>query len=138
MATLQQKHISALLTLLALTPPSIAQGFGGGYGGNNPYSNGGDGNNPFSGNGNGGFGFGGYNFSHAHVVLTAHAVLATLAFALFFPVGGILIRLGNFRGVWLVHGLMQVFAYILYIAAFGLGIWVCISLTPLTIDPRKC
>jgi hypothetical protein len=43
---------------------------------------------------------------------------------LFFPVGAIMIRLGSFRGVWLVHGISQLFAYIVYIVAFGLGVWM--------------
>jgi hypothetical protein len=51
-------------------------------------------------------------------------VLAALAFVLFFPVGAILIRLGSFRGVWFVHGIFQLFAYIVYIIAFGLGVWM--------------
>jgi hypothetical protein len=35
-----------------------------------------------------------------------------------------MIRLGSFRGVWLVHGFFQLFAYIVYIVAFGLGVWM--------------
>ncbi|PSN74195.1 hypothetical protein BS50DRAFT_10059 [Corynespora cassiicola Philippines] len=56
-------------------------------------------------------------------ILIAHGVLASLAFVIFFPLGSILIRLGSFPGLWLVHGVFQIFAYILYIAAFGIGIW---------------
>ncbi|KAF2828052.1 hypothetical protein CC86DRAFT_405074 [Ophiobolus disseminans] len=56
--------------------------------------------------------------------LIAHGVLAALAFVLLFPVGAIMIRLGSFRGVWLVHGIFQLFAYIVYIVAFGLGVWM--------------
>jgi len=55
-------------------------------------------------------------------MITAHAVLATLAFGLLFPVGGIMIRLASFPGLWWVHGLFQTVAYILYIAAFALGV----------------
>ncbi|KAK4506790.1 hypothetical protein PRZ48_000523 [Zasmidium cellare] len=117
-------------TLLGCATLARAQGFGG-YGGNNPYSNGGDSNsdsngdsdNPFS-SGNSGFNFGGFSFSHYQVVVTAHAVLACLAFAFLFPVGGIMIRLASFRGVWFVHGIFQIVAYIFYIAAFGLGIYM--------------
>lgn len=54
-------------------------------------------------------------------------MLGTLAFAFFFPVGGILIRLGSFRGLWLVHAAIQAFAYLLYIAAFGIGIWMAMN-----------
>jgi len=57
-------------------------------------------------------------------ILIAHGVLAALAFVLFFPMGAIMIRLGTFRGIWLVHGIFQLFAYIVYIVAFGLGIWM--------------
>lgn len=58
------------------------------------------------------------------VIITAHAVLATLAFGFFFPVGGIMIRLASFPGLWWVHGLFQIFGLILYTAAFGIGIWM--------------
>jgi hypothetical protein len=58
------------------------------------------------------------------VIITAHAVLATLAFGFFFPVGGIMIRLASFPGLWWVHGLFQIFGFILYTAAFGIGIWM--------------
>ncbi|KAH7081047.1 hypothetical protein FB567DRAFT_532356 [Paraphoma chrysanthemicola] len=57
-------------------------------------------------------------------MLIAHGVLAALAFVIFFPVGAIMIRLGSFRGVWLIHGIFQLFAYIVYIVAFGLGVWM--------------
>lgn len=57
-------------------------------------------------------------------ILIAHGVLAALAFVIFFPVGAIIVRLGSFRGVWLVHGLFQIFAYIVYTVAFGIGIWM--------------
>ena len=43
---------------------------------------------------------------------------------LLFPVGSILIRLGRFRGVWLIHGLFQLFAYLVYTTAIGIGIWL--------------
>ena len=59
--------------------------------------------------------------SRYNAIITAHAVLATAAFAFFFPLGGILIRIGNFPRLWLIHGLFQMFAYLIYIAAFGLG-----------------
>lgn len=35
-----------------------------------------------------------------------------------------MIRIFSFRGLWLVHGLFQIFAYIVYIAAFAMGIWM--------------
>ena len=57
-------------------------------------------------------------------ILIAHGVLASLAFVILFPVGSILIRLGSFRGAWLIHGLFQIFTYLVYIAAVGIGIWI--------------
>jgi hypothetical protein len=59
-----------------------------------------------------------------HKLIIAHGVLAALAFVILFPVGSILIRLGSFRGVWIIHGLFQLFAYLVYIAAFGIGVWM--------------
>ena len=57
-------------------------------------------------------------------MVTAHAVLATLAFGLIFPSGGILIRLASFPRLWLIHGLVQLLAYVFYIAAFALGVYM--------------
>jgi hypothetical protein len=102
-------------------------GPGGQYGGGN-HGGGGDNNNNNYGSYGGGQGQRG-GPSQAYInsrskVLIAHGVLAALAFVIFFPVGAILIRLGSFRGVWLVHGITQLFAYVTYIVAFGLGIWM--------------
>jgi hypothetical protein len=96
---------------------------GGGYGG----YDGGDNNNNGGNTGQYGSYRGGpsqSSMASRQKILIAHGVLAALAFVLFFPVGAILIRLGSFRGVWLVHGIFQLFAYIVYIVAFGLGIWM--------------
>lgn len=54
----------------------------------------------------------------------AHGVLASLAFVLLFPIGSIMIRLASFRGLWLIHGLFQIFAFVAYVAAFALGVWM--------------
>lgn len=35
-----------------------------------------------------------------------------------------MIRLGSFPGLWIVHGLFQIFALLLYTVAFGIGIWM--------------
>jgi hypothetical protein len=61
---------------------------------------------------------------HSQKMIVAHGILASLAFVILFPVGAIAIRLGSFRGAWLIHGLFQLFAYIVYTAAFGLGVWI--------------
>ncbi|PVI01193.1 hypothetical protein DM02DRAFT_362727 [Periconia macrospinosa] len=57
-------------------------------------------------------------------ILIAHAVMASLAFVIFFPMGAILVRLSSFPGTWLLHGIFQVFAYLVYTAAFGIGVWI--------------
>ena len=35
-----------------------------------------------------------------------------------------MIRLASFPGLWIVHGLFQIFGLLLYTAAFGIGIWM--------------
>jgi hypothetical protein len=62
--------------------------------------------------------------SQREKAVIAHGVLASLAFVLSLPFGSILIRVVSFPGVWLVHGLFQIFAAIIYVAAFGIGIWL--------------
>jgi len=56
--------------------------------------------------------------------MTAHGVLASLAFVIFFPVGGILIRVASFRGLVWVHAACQVLGYLMFIAAFGIGVYM--------------
>ena len=46
--------------------------------------------------------------------------------------GAILIRLASFRGLWLVHGVFQIFAYLVYTAAFGIGIYI-VSTVPINL-----
>ena len=58
-----------------------------------------------------------------HKVLIAHAVLGCLALAFFAPVGAILIRL-KLPGVLKLHAYWQLGVWILYAAAFALGIWL--------------
>jgi hypothetical protein len=57
----------------------------------------------------------------------AHAVLASLAFVIFFPFGAIAVRVLPGRLSLILHGLFQMFGYILYIAAVGLGIWISVT-----------
>jgi len=54
--------------------------------------------------------------------LAAHGILAALAFVVLFPSGAIAVRLASFRFVVAFHAAFQVFAYLVYIAAFGLGV----------------
>jgi hypothetical protein len=98
---------------------------GGGNNNNNPFSsgngNGGNGNNDFSNSG--GFNVNSY-LTGRQGILIAHGVLASLAFVIFFPLGAILIRLASSPRLWLIHGVFQIFAYLLYTAAFGIGIYI--------------
>ncbi|KAF1927143.1 uncharacterized protein M421DRAFT_182736 [Didymella exigua CBS 183.55] len=112
--------------LLAITTTVSAQYVPGGrYGPDGSNNDGGFG----GGNNNGGSGSGRGGPSQSFIdsrqrMLIAHGVLASLAFVILFPAGSILIRLGSFRGAWLIHGLIQIFAYLVYTAAVGLGIWL--------------
>ncbi|KAJ8117537.1 hypothetical protein OPT61_g1295 [Boeremia exigua] len=77
--------------------------------------------------GNGDFtsiGSGGAFTSQRRTMLIAHGVLASLAFVILFPAGAIAIRLGSFPGVVWLHAAFQIFAYLVYIAAFGLGVYI--------------
>ena len=60
-------------------------------------------------------------------ILLAHGALACIAFVALFPVGGILIRLANFAGLIWVHTAVQIFAYVVYIAAFVLGVGMAVN-----------
>lgn len=62
--------------------------------------------------------------SNFNSIATAHGALASVAFVAIFPIGAILVRLGNFSNVAWVHAASQGFAYIIFIAAAGLGIWM--------------
>lgn len=77
-------------------------------------------------------GFSNANAASHRKLIAVHGVLAALAFVIFFPVGSILIRIGSFPGLWIVHGLFQLFAYVVYLAAFGIGIWM-INNTPVNL-----
>lgn len=64
------------------------------------------------------------NWNKAVNIRYAHAVLASLAFIFFFPFGAIIIRILPGRAGLYLHGLMQLFAYFVYTAAVGMGIWL--------------
>jgi hypothetical protein len=57
-------------------------------------------------------------------MLIAHGVLASLAFVILFPAGAIAVRLASFPGIAWLHSAFQIFAYLIYIAAAGLGIYM--------------
>jgi len=60
-------------------------------------------------------------------MLIAHGTMAALAFVIFFPVGAISIRLLNFPGLLWFHAAFQVFAYLVFLIAFGLGVYIANS-----------
>ncbi|KAK1061476.1 hypothetical protein LTR33_012692 [Friedmanniomyces endolithicus] len=117
-------NFTKLALVLAGVTTALAQGYGDSNGNNN---------NPYSNNGGDSSSTTGYpsSLSNFHLIVTAHAVLATLAFSLLFPIGGIVIRLASFPGLWWIHGVFQTLAYILYIAAFALGVSMAQSIDKL-------
>ncbi|KAK5045579.1 hypothetical protein LTR84_009197 [Exophiala bonariae] len=54
----------------------------------------------------------------------AHGALASIAFVAILPVGAILVRLTSFHGLLWTHASLQIFGYIVFIAAAGLGIFI--------------
>jgi len=58
-------------------------------------------------------------------ILIIHAVLAVFAWAFFVPFGAIILRL-NIQSAPLlkIHGYCQMFSYLMYMVAAGLGIWL--------------
>ncbi|KAL6703824.1 hypothetical protein ACN47E_009043 [Coniothyrium glycines] len=84
-----------------------------------------------AGSGNTNAGFTPLNSSgsgNRRMMLIAHAVLASLAFVILFPAGAIAIRLASFPGVVWLHAAFQVFAYLVYIAGFGLGVYMAMEM----------
>ncbi|KAF1954855.1 CBD9-like protein [Byssothecium circinans] len=70
---------------------------------------------------------GGGDASNKATIIRAHAVLACLAWAFLFPLGGIMIRLFSFHGLVWMHAGVQVLGLCLYVAAVGLGLSVAIG-----------
>lgn len=60
-------------------------------------------------------------------ILLVHGIFASLAFLVFLPVGAIIMRLGKFNNVLAVHVATQIFAWLLFITAFGLGLYYGIT-----------
>ncbi|KAF2103820.1 hypothetical protein NA57DRAFT_50688 [Rhizodiscina lignyota] len=128
-------------TILGLATSVSAQFGSGGYGGFSSGSGYGSGSgsdsNPFSSSsgsgsgdndGNGGFSiaseFAGFDLQKAQTYRLAHGVMASLAFVFFFPAGAISIRIIPSRAAIWIHAAFQLLAYVLYIAAFALGVWL--------------
>lgn len=56
-------------------------------------------------------------------ILWLHGILASVAFVLLFPFGGILIRVGNFPSLIWVHAGIQMLAWVVFAVGFGLGLY---------------
>lgn len=78
--------------------------------------------NSFSNNGRGGS-----FFNRQQTILFIHGIMASLAFLVLFPTGAILIRLASFTGLIWVHAALQIIAYLIYIVAFGMGVWIAVN-----------
>jgi len=70
--------------------------------------------------------------SSRDTMILAHGVMASLAFVAFFPIGGILIRVASFTGLVWVHAALQILGFLVYIVAFGIGIWIAMNQQYLT------
>jgi hypothetical protein len=60
-------------------------------------------------------------------VRMAHAIISSLAFVIFFPLGAIGIRMLSFKNVVWVHAGWMMGAYILALAGIGMGIWQAVT-----------
>lgn len=70
-----------------------------------------------------------------HKILIAHAVLASAAWAFFFPLGAIFLRLNIHHPIMLkLHIFFQIFAYLIYVAAASMGVWL-VTYTSKYYDP---
>ncbi|KAK3713076.1 hypothetical protein LTR37_008761 [Vermiconidia calcicola] len=67
---------------------------------------------------------GGSSTSPSQKMVLAHGVMASLAFVALFPIGGIIIRIASFTGLVWVHAALQVVAFLIYIVAFGMGVYI--------------
>ena len=127
-----------LLVILVSSSPAMASpqwnGGGGSYGGG--WSYGGSGSSSGSAQSGPSSGFRGIDtssssFIQQHHVLIAHAVMASTAWAFLFPVGSIFLRLNINRPIMLkLHIFFQIFAYLTYVAAATMGIWLAMQITP--------
>ncbi|KAI0386011.1 hypothetical protein F5Y04DRAFT_161571 [Hypomontagnella monticulosa] len=64
----------------------------------------------------------GFDYETAERNRTTHGIIATVCFVILFPVGAIMVRTIPSRHTWLIHGITQAVAFVLYVAAVGLGI----------------
>ena len=116
-----------------VTTTAVAAYNGGGHGPN--YGSGsGIGDNSGNSNGNGnGNGFGGssssslgpgFDVQRATQLRMIHGILASVAFVGLFPIGAVLVRVVPGPLAWVVHALTQTLAYVMFVAAAVLGLYL--------------
>lgn len=69
----------------------------------------------------------GFNRALGERAKIAHGTTMGLAFALLFPIGGIIIRVLSFRGLIWVHAGLQLLSYTLALAGMGLGVFLALK-----------
>jgi hypothetical protein len=57
-------------------------------------------------------------------IITAHGVLMAALFAIFFPLGAIILRASRSPNAAWIHGAWQLVSYVGALAGFGLGAWI--------------
>lgn len=57
-------------------------------------------------------------------IMIAHGVLASLAFVILWPVGAMIVRLATFSSFVKIHVAIQLLAWTIFIAAFGMGAYM--------------
>lgn len=80
--------------------------------------------------------FGG-DYEKGRNVAIAHGVLAAVAWVILFPFGAISMRLLSFSGLVWFHAAIQIFAYLVFVAAFGLGIYLGLNTYGVSNDRNK-
>lgn len=124
MSTTTSTTAIALLALIQSTQAQYSNPYSGYSSGSNPYSSSSGSSSSSSSSSDGGYGgdLGFSSYSKATTLRLAHGVLAALAFVIFFPAGAISIRLINGKLALWMHVFFQVTAYLVYIAAFVIGV----------------
>lgn len=59
-------------------------------------------------------------------IVTAHGIMGCIAWVIFFPLGAVMIRILSSPKAWLVHACVMTFAYAMFIASAGMGIWMSV------------
>ncbi|KAH7321931.1 hypothetical protein BKA65DRAFT_513289 [Rhexocercosporidium sp. MPI-PUGE-AT-0058] len=60
-------------------------------------------------------------------VRMAHAILAPIAFVIFYPLGAIAIRLLSFKSLVYMHAGWMMFTYLIVLGSMGMGVWIAVT-----------